>query len=178
MAESTLKNAWHKLWFSIEQTVQLPSIQNSELKDLSRILDLTEADMAEWIWQDLNEKALPQLSDSEIISMIQNVEEVEIIEENLDEVEQTQFKKPSSTEVFRAVDIIMKYLQNEPTIDANLITSVHSIKNFVASKKMKLQQTKLTEFFPKRYERTTTTSIQPSFSINPATGSRISINRL
>ena len=47
--------------------MQLPSIQNSELKDLIRILDLTEADMAEWIWQDHNEKALPQLSDSEII---------------------------------------------------------------------------------------------------------------
>ena len=64
MAESTLKNAWQKLWFSIEQTVQLPSIQNSELNDLSRILDLTEADMDEWIWQDLkNEKSLPQLLD-------------------------------------------------------------------------------------------------------------------
>ena len=64
MTESTLKNGRHKLWISIEQTLQLPSIQNWKLKFLCRILDLTEADMDEWIWQDLkNEKSLPQLLD-------------------------------------------------------------------------------------------------------------------
>ena len=36
----------------------LPTIQNSELKDLCSILDLNEAEMDEWIWQGLNEKAL------------------------------------------------------------------------------------------------------------------------
>ena len=109
--------------------------------------------------------------------MIESLEEVET-EENLDEFERTELKKPSSTEVFRAADIIMQYLQNEPTIDANLITSVLSIKNFVANKQMKLHQTKLTAFFPKRFERTHSTSRQPSLSTNPATGCSISINRL
>ena len=141
MKESTIKNAWHKLSFSIEKTMQLPTVQNSELKNLCRILYLTEAEMNEWIRQDLNEKALPQLSDSEIETMIENVEEVEITEENLHEFERTELKNPIGTEVFREAHIVMQYLQNEATIDANLITSVLSIKNFVAHKQMKLQQT-------------------------------------
>ena len=52
--------------------------------------------MDEWIWQELNEKVLAQLLDSEIITMVENREDVEILEENLNEVESTQVKNPDS----------------------------------------------------------------------------------